>query len=84
MGGWLRVGESSFDFVVGAGDKDARPFEPFIRQAASLNVFNNQFSMPHPEIEPDEKKEGDNRLKPIYPSSEKLTKRGLNQKFFQN
>lgn len=48
-----------------------------------INVFNNQFSMPHPEIEIDEKKESDNRLSPIYPSSEKLTKRGLHQKFFQ-
>lgn len=48
-----------------------------------INVFNNQFSMPHPEIEVEEKKESDNRLRPIYPSSEKLTKRGLNQKFFQ-
>lgn len=48
-----------------------------------INAFNNQFSMPHPEIELDEKKEKDNRLRPIYPSSEKLTKRGLNQKFFQ-
>ncbi|ANF49831.1 ATP-dependent DNA helicase RecG [Chryseobacterium glaciei] len=48
-----------------------------------INVFNNQFSMPHPEIEIDERKENDNRLRPIYPSSEKLTKRGLHQKFFQ-
>lgn len=49
-----------------------------------INVFNNQFSMPHPEIEAEEKKETENRLRPIYPSSEKLSKRGLNQKFFQN
>ncbi|UWX59072.1 ATP-dependent DNA helicase RecG [Chryseobacterium oranimense] len=49
-----------------------------------INVFNRQFSMPHPEIEAEENKENDNRLKPIYPSSEKLTKRGLNQRFFQN
>ncbi|WP_276702465.1 ATP-dependent DNA helicase RecG [Chryseobacterium sp.] len=48
-----------------------------------INAFNNQYSMPHPEIELDENKEKDNRLRPIYPSSEKLTKRGLNQKFFQ-
>lgn len=46
--------------------------------------FNHQFSMAHPEIEIEEKKEQENRLSPIYPSSEKLTKRGLNQKFFQN
>lgn len=49
-----------------------------------INVFNRQFSMPHPEIEAEENKESDTRLKPIYPSSEKLTKRGLGQKFFQN
>ncbi|WP_294218655.1 ATP-dependent DNA helicase RecG [uncultured Chryseobacterium sp.] len=48
-----------------------------------VNFFNGQFSMPHPEIEAEEKKENDNRLKPIYPSSEKLVKRGLNQRFFQ-
>ena len=48
-----------------------------------VNVFNRQFSMPHPEIDAEERKEGDTRLKPIYPSSEKLTKRGLNQRFFQ-
>ncbi|KXH80394.1 ATP-dependent DNA helicase RecG [Chryseobacterium kwangjuense] len=48
-----------------------------------INVFNRQFSMPHPEIEAEENKENDSRLKPIYPSSEKLTKRGLNQRFFQ-
>lgn len=48
-----------------------------------VNVFNQHFSMPHPEIEPIGKDEGENRLRPIYPSSEKLTKRGLNQKFFQ-
>ena len=40
--------------------------------------------MAHPEIELEDKKSIDERLHPIYPSSEKLTKRGLNQKFFQN
>ena len=49
-----------------------------------VNLFNNQFSMPHPEIEIEEKKEKEERLKPIYPGSEKLTKRGLNQKFFSS
>lgn len=44
--------------------------------------FNNQYSIAHPEIEIEEKKELDSRLRPIYPSSEKLVKRGLNQKFF--
>ena len=49
-----------------------------------ISRFNNQFSMAHPEIEIEEKKEKEERLRPIYPSSEKLTKRGLHQKFFQN
>ncbi len=48
-----------------------------------VSEFNHQSSMAHPEIEPEEKKSADERLRPIYPSSEKLTKRGLNQKFFQ-
>ena len=49
-----------------------------------VQAFNHQFSMAHPEIELEDKKSVDERLRPIYPSSEKLTKRGLNQKFFQN
>lgn len=49
-----------------------------------VNVFNQSFSMAHPEIETLDKKEEETRLRPIYPSSEKLTKRGLGQKFFQS
>ncbi|WP_294246658.1 ATP-dependent DNA helicase RecG [uncultured Chryseobacterium sp.] len=49
-----------------------------------INIFNSQFSMAHPEIEAEENKDTETRLRPIYPSSEKLTKRGLSQKFFQN
>ncbi|KMQ62919.1 ATP-dependent DNA helicase [Chryseobacterium sp. FH2] len=64
--------------------KEQLPVNKEIYIFGKLNVFNNQFSMPHPEIEIEENKESDNRLRPIYPSSEKLTKRGLNQKFFQN
>ena len=48
-----------------------------------VQEFNHTFSMPHPEIELEDKKSAEERLRPIYPSSEKLTKRGLNQKFFQ-
>lgn len=48
-----------------------------------INLFGGQFSMAHPEIELEEKREQETRLRPIYPSSEKITKRGLNQKFFQ-
>jgi ATP-dependent DNA helicase RecG len=63
--------------------KEQIPVNKEIYIFGKINVFNNQFSMPHPEIEVEEKKDSDNRLRPIYPSSEKLTKRGLNQKFFQ-
>ena len=50
-----------------------------------INFFgqNLSVSMSHPEIELEENKTKEIRLRPIYPSSEKLTKRGLNQKFFQ-
>ena len=50
-----------------------------------INFFGQNFSvsMAHPEIELEENKTKESRLRPIYPSSEKLTKRGLNQKFFQ-
>lgn len=64
--------------------KEQLPINREIYIFGKINVFKNQFSMPHPEIELEEKKETDNRLQPIYPSSEKLTKRGLHQKFFQN
>lgn len=50
-----------------------------------VTVFNGYFSMAHPEIEiynPQTVQE--RRIMPIYPSSEKLTKRGLHQKFFRN
>ncbi|UKB84804.1 ATP-dependent DNA helicase RecG [Chryseobacterium sp. MEBOG06] len=64
--------------------KEQLPINREVYIFGKINVFNRQFSMPHPEIEAEENKEGDTRLKPIYPSSEKLTKRGLNQRFFQN
>ena len=46
--------------------------ELFIFGKATL--FNNTFSMAHPEIEIDEKREPETRLKPIYQSSEKYFK----------
>ncbi|AZI22246.1 ATP-dependent DNA helicase RecG [Chryseobacterium taklimakanense] len=64
--------------------KDQLPVDREILIFGKASLFNNQFSMAHPEIEIEEKREQENYLKPIYPSSEKLTKRGLNQKFFQN
>nr|WP_314497716.1 ATP-dependent DNA helicase RecG [uncultured Chryseobacterium sp.] len=63
--------------------KEQLPLNREVFIFGKINAFNNQFSMPHPEIELDENKEKDDRLRPIYPGSEKLTKRGLNQKFFQ-
>lgn len=48
-----------------------------------INIFGQNFSMAHPEIELEEERERENRLRPIYPSSEKISKRGLNQRFFQ-
>lgn len=64
--------------------KEQLPINKEVYIFGKINAFNRQFSMPHPEIEAEENKESDIRLKPIYPSSEKLTKRGLNQRFFQN
>ncbi len=63
--------------------KDQIPQNREIYIFGKLSVFNNSFSMSHPEIEALENKTEEVRLRPIYPSSEKLTKRGLNQKFFQ-
>ena len=63
--------------------KDQIPQNREIYIFGKLSIFNNSFSMSHPEIEALENKTEEVRLRPIYPSSEKLTKRGLNQKFFQ-
>ncbi len=45
-------------------------------------IFNNQFSFPHPDLEllEDFKKSPLKGLQPIYPSTEKLTKSGLNSR----
>lgn len=64
--------------------KDSIPQNKEVFIFGKITEFNHSFSMAHPEIEIEEKKEKETRLRPIYPSSEKLTKRGLNQKFFQN
>jgi len=63
--------------------KDQIPQNRELYIFGKISLFNRVFSMAHPEIEPLENKEKETRLRPIYPSSEKLTKRGLNQKFFQ-
>ncbi|CAA7194900.1 ATP-dependent DNA helicase RecG [Chryseobacterium potabilaquae] len=64
--------------------KEQIPIHREVYIFGKINLFKRQFSMPHPEIEIEEKKENDHRLKPIYPSSDKLIKRGLNQRFFQH
>lgn len=64
--------------------RDQIPLNREVYIFGRINLFGQQFSMAHPEIELEEKREQEIRLRPIYPSSEKITKRGLNQKFFQN
>ena len=64
--------------------KEQIPLNQEIFIFGKVNLFNGNFSMPHPEIEMDEKKALSGTLLPIYPGSEKLAKRGINNKFFQN
>lgn len=63
--------------------KEQLPLNQEIFIFGKINEFNGLFSMPHPEIEVDEKKALSGTLLPIYPGSEKLSKRGINNKFFQ-
>jgi ATP-dependent DNA helicase RecG len=63
--------------------KEQLPLNREIFIFGKINSFNGIFSMAHPEIEVDEKKALSGSLLPIYPGSEKLSKRGLNNKFFQ-
>lgn len=64
--------------------KEQIPIHREIFIFGKINLFNGVFSMSHPEIETDEKKALSGTLLPIYSSSEKLSKRGINNKFFQN
>lgn len=63
--------------------KDTVPLNQEIFIFGKVNFFNGNFSMPHPEIEVDEKKALSGTLLPVYPGSEKLTKRGITNKLFQ-
>ncbi|MFO7744390.1 MAG: OB-fold nucleic acid binding domain-containing protein, partial [Psychroflexus sp.] len=47
-----------------------------------LNYFNGSFSMPHPEIDEIEKSKIQYQIKlqPVYPSTEKLSKRGISNR----
>ena len=63
--------------------KDQIPVNHEIFIFGKVTSFNGIFSMAHPEIEIDEKKAVSGTFLPIYPGSEKLAKRGLNNKFFQ-
>lgn len=64
--------------------KESIPLNQELFIFGKVNFFNGSFSMPHPDIETDEKKALHGTLLPIYPGSEKLSKRGINNKFFQN
>ena len=63
--------------------QEAIPLNQEIFIFGKINFFNGNFSMPHPEIELDEKKALSGTLLPVYPGSEKLTKRGITNKLFQ-
>lgn len=63
--------------------KEQIPLNREIFIFGKVSLFNGVFSMAHPEIESDEKKAVSGSLLPVYPGSEKLAKRGINNKFFQ-
>lgn len=63
--------------------KDNIPLGVTVFISGRINIFNQKHSMAHPEIERPENKEKEDRLRPIYPSSEKLTKRGISQKMLR-
>ncbi len=49
-----------------------------------VQEFNHSFSMPHPEIELEDKKSAEERLRPIYPSSEKIDETWTKPEVFSN
>ncbi|WP_203296638.1 ATP-dependent DNA helicase RecG [Luteirhabdus pelagi] len=55
--------------------------EPYV-VFGKVNFFNGMFSMPHPEMEPLKKHEKGVRLRmqPLYPSTEKLSNKGISNK----
>ena len=55
--------------------------EPYVI-FGKLNFFANTFSMPHPEMDllADFNKAGHSSIQPVYPSTEKLTKRGISNR----
>ncbi len=63
--------------------KEQLPLNREVFIFGKVSLFNGQFSMAHPEIETEEKKAVSGSLLPVYPGSEKLAKRGVNNKFFQ-
>lgn len=49
-----------------------------------INIFNNELNIVHPEIEKlSDSKLAQTALDPVYSNSEKLMKRGINQRFFK-
>ena len=62
--------------------KEQIPQDKEVLIFGKVTTFNHSFSMSHPEIEIFENQTQETYLQPIYPTSEKLTKRGIHKKFF--
>lgn len=63
--------------------KEQIPLQTEVVVFGKVQLFNRSFSMAHPEIEKVASKTNLSMLFPIYSGSEKLTKRGINNKLFQ-
>lgn len=63
--------------------KEQIPIHTEVVIFGKVQLFNRSFSMAHPEIEKLESKMNVQTLFPVYSSSEKLTKRGINNRLFQ-
>ncbi len=63
--------------------KDQIPINREVYIFGRVTLFNRSFSMAHPEIETTESRQEAAVLLPVYPSSEKLLKRGITNKLLQ-
>ena len=59
--------------------KEQIPQDKEVLIFGKVTTFNHSFSMSHPEIEIFENQTQETYLQPIYPTSEKLTKRGIHK-----
>jgi ATP-dependent DNA helicase RecG len=64
--------------------KEKLPLNQEVVIFGKINQFNQSYSMVHPEVDLEEKHSQWQVLFPIYSGSEKLSKRGINNKTFQN